>query len=109
MVDAEYEYGKIFVDAEFSVVREYLGRLFGTESGSSPSLWVDQGVEIEVRNNPDRGAAADFIGWPTFVEIVPETGDTANTQVLAVAQRVSGELSRAFGQTVTAADYEEMM
>lgn len=107
MSNAEFGYGKIFVNAELVAVRAFLSALFEATPGTT--VWVRESVEVEVRKNPDQGAAEDFIGWPTFVEIAPESGDTSDSQVLGVAQMVSGKLSREFGQTVTAANYEEML
>lgn len=107
MSSAEFEYGKIFVNAEFVAVRDFLSALFEEVPGTT--VWVRESVEVEVRKNPDQGAAEDFIGWPTFVEIAPESSDTSDSQVLGVARVVSGRLSREFGQTVTAADYEDLL
>lgn len=107
MASDDYTYGKIFVEADPAAVRSFLSALLGTDPTSS--VWVRDGVEVEVRRNPDVGAADGFVGWPAFVELVPESDDVTDRQVLDVAREVFRGLLREFGQAVAAADYEDML
>lgn len=107
MISNDYKYGKIFVDADPAAVRSLLSALFGTDPTSS--VWVRDGVEVEVRRNPDRGTADGFVAWPAFVEIVAEPVDVTESHVVDVARAVFRALRREFDRVVAAADYEDML
>lgn len=105
MADAEFEYGKIFVNASTTTTHEFVTSILG-ESGER-ALWVTQGVEVEVRHNPDERGADDFIGWPTFVEIAPQSTETRNEDVTTVARDLVAQLRAWCGGAILAADYED--
>jgi hypothetical protein len=105
MVDETYRFCKIFVQlAEPPVVTDLLARLLDVAHRSRTIDLPD--AAIDILYNPDTGAADDFIGWPTIVEIEANP-DGSNASILATTAKIVTALWDAGYPAVAACDYED--
>ncbi|MEU6523938.1 hypothetical protein ABZ892_14220 [Streptomyces sp. NPDC046924] len=100
-------YCKVFLQGvDPSEAGEKISSLLGEETREH--LWRISHAEVEVRRNPDAGAAADFIGWPTVIEVETEP-DTPGDSVVALVSGILTTLWESGVPAVAACDFEEML
>lgn len=105
MADETYRFCKIFLDA--AEADAVVDLLTGLLDGPFPHrvLTLPDAV-VEVLGNPDTGAADDFIGWPTLVEI-EAADEAANASVVALTASIVTATWDAGIRSVAACDYED--
>jgi hypothetical protein len=105
MTEETYRYCKVFVQrANPHTVTDLLTDFLGAQS--QHRLWKLVDAVVDVSKNPDTGAADDFIGWPTIVEIEAEAG-ASSAAVVAITSRVVTAMWGAGLPAVAACDYED--
>ncbi|OXM43675.1 hypothetical protein [Amycolatopsis alba] len=104
MADEGYEYCKIFFRAGTRAVVDLLTAPLGVHADRG--LFALSDMDVEVLQNPDRGLAEGFIGWPVFVEVVPGK-DTENASVVGIVSRILTAAQSSGIPAVAACDYED--